>query len=305
MFQRLKYHILMHFIIFIWGFTGILGKLIQLTPEVIVWYRIIIAAIGLVFVLHFMKIPFKLKRRSDRWRLIIVGMFVSLHWITFYRAIDLSTASLGILCLSTTTLHVTWLEPIIMNRKFSWIEFLLGLIVVYGIYFVSGNFNAQEYEALAYGLASALFAALFSVCNAKLAESIETPQISFYEMIVGFLFLTFVLIVTGQFNTTLFNMSWEDAAWLLFLGLVCTTFAFVVIINIMKRLGAFTVSLSINLEPVYTILLAIVILNENKLLGTEFYVGSVIIIAVVIANSIIKYYLKNRTTKLSIPEHDL
>ena len=294
MFERFKYHILMHFIIFIWGFTGILGKLIHLTPEVIVWYRIIIAAIGLVFVLRFMKIPFKLKRKSDLWRLIVVGLFVSLHWITFYRSIDLSTASLGILCLSTTTLHVTWLEPIIMNRKFSWIEFLLGLVVIYGIYFVSGNFNAQQYEALAYGLASAVFAALFSVCNAKLAESIETPQISFYEMIVGIVFLTVVLIATGQFNNTLFEMRWEDAGWLLFLGLVCTTFAFVVIINIVKRLGAFTVSLSINLEPVYTILLAIVILNENEILGNDFYIGSIIIIAVVIANAIIKYYLKSR-----------
>jgi len=298
MFERFKYHILMHFIIFIWGFTGILGKLIQLTPEVIVWYRVIIAALGLVVVLRFLKIPFALKRKSDLWKLIIVGLFVSLHWITFYRAIDLSTASLGILCLSTTTLHVTWLEPIIMNRRFSWIEFILGLVVIYGIYFVSGNFNAQQYEALAYGLASALFAALFSVCNAKLAESIETPQISFYEMLVGIAFLTIVLILSGQFDASLLSMRWQDMGWLLFLGLVCTTFAFVVIINIVKRLGAFTVSLSINLEPVYTILLAIVILHENEILGADFYIGSVIIIAVVIANAIIKYYLKSRNPKV-------
>lgn len=298
MFEKFKYHILMHFIIFIWGFTGILGKLILLDPEVIVWFRIIIAAIGLMFILKYMKIPFALERKKDLWKLIIVGIFVGLHWVTFYKSIALSTASLGILCLSTTTLHVTWLEPIIMKRKFSWIEFLLGLIVIYGIYIVSDNFDAQQYEALAYGLASALFAALFSVSNAKLAETISTPQISFYEMLVGFVFLTALLFGMGRLNADLFVMRWEDFGWLLFLGIVCTSFAFVAIINVVKRLGTFTVSLSINLEPVYTILLAIVILGENEVLGTQFYLGSVIIILVVIANAVIKYWMKTRANNL-------
>lgn len=294
MFEKFKYHILMHVIIFVWGFTGILGKLIHLSPEVIVWYRIIIAAIGLIFVLKYLKVPFKLARKEDLWKLIVVGVIVSLHWITFYKSIALSTASLGILCLSTTTLHVTWLEPLVMNRKFSWIEFLLGLVVIYGIYYVSGNFNAQQYEALAYGLCSALFAALFSVFNAKLAATIPSPQISFYEMLVGVVFLTVVLFAMGDLNASVFDMRWEDFAWLLFLGLVCTSIAFIAIIDVVKRLGAFTVSLSINLEPVYTILLAIVILNENEILGNKFYIGSLIIILVVISNAIIKYILKSR-----------
>ena len=294
MFEKFKYHILMHVIIFVWGFTGILGKLIHLSPEVIVWYRIIIAAIGLIFILKYLKVPYKLARKEDLWKLIVVGVIVSLHWITFYKSIALSTASLGILCLSTTTLHVTWLEPLVMNRKFSWIEFLLGLVVIYGIYYVSGNFNAQQYEALAYGLCSALFAALFSVFNAKLASTIPSPQISFYEMLVGVVFLTIVLFAMGDLNASVFTMRWEDFAWLLFLGLICTSIAFIAIIDVVKRLGAFTVSLSINLEPVYTILLAIVILNENEILGNKFYIGSLIIILVVISNAIIKYILKNR-----------
>ncbi len=298
MFTKFRYHLLMHVIIFIWGFTGILGKLILLDPVIIVWYRVIIATIGLLVILPVMRIPFRLSNRRDLWMLVLVGIFVSLHWVTFYKSIDLSTASLGILCLSTTTLHVTWLEPLIMKRRFSWIEFVLGLLVIYGIYYVSGNFNAQQYEALAYGLVSALFAALFAVSNAKLVEKMPAPQISFYEMVIGVVFLTVVLAITGSLDVAHLRMTLSDFLWLLFLGIVCTSFAFVIIINVVKRLGAFTVSLSINLEPVYTILLAIVILNEDEILGNTFYIGSAIIIVVVIANAIIKYYLRNRAQKL-------
>jgi len=287
----------MHVIIFIWGFTGILGKLILLSPEKIVWFRILIAVLGLLVILKFRKTPLKLANSRDIWKLIIVGFFVSMHWLTFYKSISLSTASLGILCLSTTTIHVTWLEPFIMKRKFSWLEFILGLIIMYGIYFVSGNFNAQQYEALAYGLTSAFFAALFSVFNAKLVQTIPSAQISFYELLVGLVVLTVFLFTSGNVNAELFVMRWEDFAWLLFLGVVCTSFAFVAIVDVVKELGAFTVSLSINLEPVYTILLAIVLLHEHEMLSEKFYIGASIIILIVVANGLLKYALKRRTNR--------
>lgn len=287
----------MHIIIFIWGFTGILGKLILLSPEKIVWFRILIAVLGLFFILKFRKVSFRLSNQKDIWKLLVVGIFVSMHWLTFYKAISLSTASLGILCLSTATIHVTWLEPLIMKRKFSWLEFVLGLIIMYGIYFVSGNFNAQQYEALAYGLLSAFFAALFSVFNAKLVQTIPSLQISLYELLVGFGVLTIFLVATGNANAELFIMRWEDFAWLLFLGIVCTSFAFVAIVDVVKELGAFTVSLSINLEPVYTILLAIFLLHENEMLSNNFYIGAAIIIVVVISNGLMKYIIKNKTNK--------
>lgn len=298
MLNSYRYHILMHITIFVWGFTGILGKLIHLTPELIVWYRVIIAAIGLIFVLKYLKVPYKLVNRRDLIKLIGVGICVSLHWLTFYKSIDLSTASLGILCLSTTTLHVAWLEPIVMKRKFSWLEILLGLIVIYGIYFVSNDFKPEQYEALFYGLSSALFAALFSVFNAKLAQTIPSPQISFYEMVVSIVVVTIVLSLTHQLNSSVFNITISDFLWLLFLGLVCTSIAFVAIINVVKQLGTFTVSLSINLEPVYTMLLAIVILNEHELLNSKFYIGSAVIILAVVAHAIVKYYKKKQKLAL-------
>jgi drug/metabolite transporter (DMT)-like permease len=297
MLGRFKYHILLHLIIFMWGFTGILGKLIHLEDFIIVWHRVLIASVALLIALIFLKKPFKLSNRKDLLKIAIVGVIVALHWMTFYRSIQLSTASLGILCLSTTTLHVTWLEPLVMKRKFSWVEFAMGLVVIYGIYFVSSDFDPAEYEALAYGLISALCAALFSVFNARLAQDIPSSTITLYELLTGFVFLSFVLAYSGQLNASLFDMRLSDFLWLLFLGILCTSFAFLATIEVVKRLGAFTVSLSINLEPVYTILLAIAILNENEILGSQFYVGSAIIVVVVVANAAIKYYLKNRSIR--------
>lgn len=297
MFGRYKYHILLHLIIFMWGFTGILGKLIHLEDFIIVWHRVLIASVALLIALIFLKKSIKLNNKKDLVKIAIVGVIVALHWMTFYRSIQLSTASLGILCLSTTTLHVTWIEPLVMKRKFSWIEFAMGLIVIYGIYFVSSDFDPAQYEALAYGLVSALCAALFSVFNARLAQDISSSTITLYELLTGFVFLSLVLASTEQLNASLFEMRTSDFLWLLFLGILCTSFAFLATIEVVKRLGAFTVSLSINLEPVYTILLAIAILNENEVLGSQFYVGSSIIVLVVLSNAVLKYYLKSRSER--------
>jgi drug/metabolite transporter (DMT)-like permease len=279
-----------------WGFTGILGKLIHLDAYYLVWHRVLIALIALGVALAFMRKPLKPADFKSFLKIVGVGLFVVLHWMTFYKSIQLSTASLGILCLSTTTLHVTWLEPLVMRRPFQRIEFLLGLLVIFGIYFVSSDFKANEYEALMYGLISAMCAALFSVFNAKLAQDIPTPTITLFEMLTGFVFISIVLAFQGRFSTELFVMTQSDFYWLLFLGILCTSFAFLVTIEIVKMLGAFTVSLSINLEPIYTILLAIFILNEHTLLNSKFYIGAALIILVVVLNA----WIKNKQKKAEL-----
>lgn len=271
-----------------WGFTGILGKLIHIPTINLVWFRILIAFTSLLLGLYMLKMPMRVPTKKALWKVLGTGIIVSLHWITFYQSIKLSTASLGILCLSTATLHVTWIEPLVFKKRFSWVEFLFGSLVIFGIYFVSSDFNASQYEALALGLFSALCAGFFSVFNAKLAEEVPAPAITLHEMGIGLVFLSIWLLVQGNFNSTLFAMRWEDFAWLLFLGILCTSFAFIATIEVMKKLGAFTVSLSINLEPVYTILLAIPILHEEELLNGKFYAGSAMIILVVVANAIYK-----------------
>jgi drug/metabolite transporter (DMT)-like permease len=280
-----------------WGFTGILGKLIALDALIIVWHRVLIAFIALGLFLLFRKKSIRISNWQSGLKLIGVGIIVTLHWITFYKSIQLSTASLGILCLSTTTLHVTWLEPFVMKRPFQVSEFLLGFIVIFGIYFVSSDFQPHEYEALGYGLISALCAALFSVFNAKLAQEIPTPTITLYEMGTGFIFLSIILLFQGKLTSDLFIMTTSDFLWLLFLGILCTSFAFLITIEIVKVLGAFTVSLSINLEPIYTILLAIFILQEHTLLNNRFYIGATLIILVVIANGWMKNYQRRLKLK--------
>lgn len=288
MLSRFKYHILLHLIIFIWGFTGILGELIHLPAISIVWYRVLIAFIALALVIPFLSAGFKINSSRRLLQIFGVGVIVGLHWYTFYQSIQLSTASLGILCLATTTLHVSWLEPIVMGRKFSWMEFLLSLIVVGGIYFVSQDFSTNEYIAVAYGLTSALLAACFAVFNAWLANDTSPVTMTLYEMVSAFFSLSIMILFGTGFSSDFFAMTWSDFWWLLFLGVVCTSFAFLTTIIIVKKLGAFTVSLSINLEPVYTIVLAIFILNEHEVLNARFYIGAAVIIAVVVANGVIK-----------------
>ena len=217
-----------------------------------------------------------------------VGVLVAIHWWTFYQSIYLSTASLGILCLSTVTLHVTWLEPLIFGKKFSWTEFLMGLLVVIGIYIVSDDFEGNEFQAMIWGLISALCAALFSVFNAQLAKNIPSTAMSIHEMGIGFLFLTAVLFLQDKLDASIFEMTFSDVMWLLFLGIVCTCISFIVTIEVMKKLGAFTVALSINLEPVYTIILAVIILKEHTLLGYKFYIGATVILLVLLVNALIK-----------------
>ena len=283
----------MHLIIFVWGFTGILGKLIHLDAYTIVWHRVLIAVVGFGAFLLLTKRSLKTSSSQELFKLCGTGVIIALHWMTFYKAIELSTASLGILCLSTTTLHVTWLEPIVMKRRFSIIEFLMGLIVIYGIYFVSSDFNAQEQEALKYGLLSALLAALFSVFNARMSQDVQPYKMSFFELSSALIFVTIYMVFNGRLNSGLFVMTTSDLLWLLFLGIVCTSVAFLISIEVVKRLGAFTFSLSVNLEPVYTILLAIFILHEDEVLGMDFYLGSGLIVLVILLNAI----YKNRLTK--------
>jgi|TARA_B110000977_G_C11068347_1_gene488632 drug/metabolite transporter (DMT)-like permease len=294
MFAKYKNYILLHSIILIYGFTGILGKLIEIDAVAIVWHRVFIAAISLFIAMLILRKSFKTTSRLRLIQICGVGVVVAAHWVTFFHSVQLSTASFGVLCLSTTTLHVSWLEPLILKRRFSWLEFGLSLIVVGGIYFVSSNFSGRELEALFYGLTSALFAALFSVFNAKLARDTPASTISFYEMVVATLSLSILLLCLGRFDSSLFVMTGSDFVWLLFLGIVCTSFAFLVIVDLVKHLGVFTVSLSINLEPVYAIVLGIIILQENEELNASFYLGSVLIVSVIFLNAIIKSSIKKR-----------
>jgi len=280
---RLKEFLLLHGIIFLWGFTGIIGKLLHQESFIIVWYRVFIASLGLLVYLWFTKSSFRIPR-THIVPVVLVGIVVALHWITFYYAIQISTASLGILCLATTTVHVVWLEPLIMKTAFQWKKLFFSLIVVIGVAFIARDFKGDVLLATGIGLLSALLAGIFSVSNAKLSQTIPAPILSFYELTTGWVGISLYLLLTHA-PKAVFYLSQKDLLWLLFLGLVCTSFAFIVAINLVKKLGAYTVSLTINLEPIYTMILAVVLLNEHKILSIEFYVSAFLIIGALLLNA--------------------
>ena len=281
--SKIKAFWLLHGIVFLWGFTGILGKLLPQEAIIIVWYRVVIASLTLALFLRIKKTSFQLQKHQIL-PVVAVGTVVALHWITFYYAIQKSTASLGILCLSTTTMHVVWLEPLLLKTPFHGRKLVFSLLVVLGVAFIARDFKGQLLVALELGLFSALLAGVFSVSNAKLSQTIPSTLLSFYELATGGIIVSLVLLVSNM-PLQAFALSLTDGLWLLFLGIGCTSFAFVAAIYLVKMLGAYTVSLTINLEPVYTILLAAILLGEHQILSLEFYAGAAVIVGVLLLNA--------------------
>lgn len=290
-----KYYFLLHFIVLLYGFTGIVGKMVSIESYELVWWRILVSVIALAFFMRFTKRSFRVENKKELLTYGLVGCAVAIHWSTFYMAIELSTASLGIVCMSTSAIHVAWLDPLINKTKISWFDFFLSSAVIIGIVLIANDFNSGDYIALIYGLVSAFFASLFSVYNGRLVKEHPPSKISFYELLTGILFMTVLLLSQGKFNADLFAISIVDFLWILFLGVLCTTFAFIATIEVIKYLGTFTVSLSINLEPIYTIILAIVLLSEHEQVGPRFYIGTIIILVVVFANGIVKGQRRKKT----------
>lgn len=295
--SKVKYYFLLHFIVLLYGFTGIVGKMVSIQSYELVWWRILVSVIALAMFMRFSNRSFRVENKKELLTYALVGCAVAIHWSTFYMAIELSTASLGIVCMSTSAIHVAWLEPLINKTKISWFDFFLSSAVIVGIVLIANDFNAGDYMALTYGLISSFFASLFSVYNGRLVKEHPPTKISFYELLTGAVFMTILLFCQGKFNAELFAISFSDILWILFLGVLCTTFAFIATIEIIKYLGTFTVSLSINLEPIYTIVLAILLLDEHEEVGSRFYLGTIIILVVVFANGMVKGIRRKKAEK--------
>ena len=299
MWEKLKYQLTLHLIIFIWGFTAILGKWIDADAFVLVWYRVIIAFFSLLVFLIILRRNLIIQSGSNAWKTLGVGVLVALHWLTFYISIKESTASLAIICLATTTIHVSWLEPLVMKRKFLWSELVLGVIIIGGILLITGNTGEQNMIGIAFGLLSAILAASFSVFNARLIQDVTASKITLYEMFSASIVMSLFLIFNPSFTLNNLLISSNDFYLLLFLGIICTSVAFLITVEITKFLGAFTVTLSINMEPIYTLGLAAWFLGEHQELSIWFYVGASIIVGAVFGNAILKYQQRKRLKKAS------
>lgn len=289
-----KSYLRLHFIVFIWGFTAILGKMISLEALPLVWTRILIAVVCVLFFLIFTKRSLRIPLKT-MGLFIVFGFVIALHWLTFFHAIKISNISITLACISTGAFFTSLLEPIFFKRKIIWYEVLLGLLVAAGLLLIF-SFETQYISGILVGLTSAALSAIFSIINGKLANKYDSIIISFYELLGGLLVLTVFLLVLGEFTQEVFHFQGYDWLWLLILGGVCTAYPFIGTINIMKYLSPYTVMLSINLEPIYGTLLALVLFTEQEKMTPAFYAGALIILSTVVLNT----YFKNRKKVSSI-----
>jgi drug/metabolite transporter (DMT)-like permease len=282
-----KAYIQLHIAVFLFGFTAILGKLISLDEVALVWNRLWIATLGLIFIPGVFKGILSISKKN-LLKFIGIGVLVALHWLTFYGSIKIGqSASVTLACLATASLFTSVLEPLITKSKFQWIELILGVVVIFGIYLLSGV-GESYHLAIVIGIISAFLAALFSTLNKKYIVGQNTLSVTTIELTSGFLFISFGY---PFIETYMPQPKWipigTDWIWLIILGLLCTSLAFALAINSLKELSAFISNLSINLEPVYGILLAIWLLNEDTLLNYNFYLGTSIILLAVVMHPVI------------------
>lgn len=284
----------MHIAILLWGFTGILGKAINMGFEHIVWYRMLFSSMSLLLILLINK-QFKLLPWKALLKISLVGVIVTIHWILFYAAIKFSNVSITLSCFSSVTLFTAIMEPLINRKRIDKIELFFALLIMIGIYTIFA-FQKIYVLGIALALLSAFFGSIFTIYNKRFLDHYDAGVITFYELFTGFVFLS--LLLPFYLNYT--NMPFElplgnNLIYLLLLSIVCTTVAFTISLIALKTLSAFIMNLSVNLEPVYSIVLAIVIFNEDKFLNTGFYFGTAIIITAVLLHGLHQrqLYLKN------------
>ncbi|WP_298120223.1 DMT family transporter [Flavobacterium sp.] len=285
-----KSYLHLHLIVFIWGFTAILGRLISLNALPLVWYRMLFA-VGFIFIyIKYKKTPIKIPRRI-LLKFLVAGLVIALHWFTFFRAIKVSNVSITLACLSTGAFFTSLIEPIFFGKKIIWYEIFFGLIVVFGLSIIF-NVEGRYVEGIVLALTSAFLSASFAVINSKFVKEYDPTVISYYELSGGVLFFSIFLLFTNSFSAAFFTLSINDIIYLIILSSVCTAYAFIASTAVMKFLSPYTVMLTINLEPIYGIILAVLIFEDKEQMSPQFYVGAVIILITVILNGIIKSRLK-------------
>lgn len=279
------YHLLLHFTVFLFGFTGILGRLITVPGDLLVWYRTAIAFVSIFVILLIRKTSLRLRPR-EMFRLLLIGLVVGAHWITFFHAIKISNVSVALACMSVTTLAVSLLEPLFFRTRISVAEVIGGIFVGLGLILIA-NVQLNYIAGIITGLTSAILSGLFTIFNKKIASQHNGFVISWYEMLGANLGVTIFILLTEPFKFQII-LPVMDWVWLIYLGTVCTAFAYWSTVIVLKKLSAYTVVMVINLEPIYGTLMAALIFREYHELHPGFYAGSIIIILSVLLYSLYK-----------------
>jgi drug/metabolite transporter (DMT)-like permease len=271
----------LHIAVFLAGFTAILGKLITLNEGLLVWFRLLITVVTLAAILFFKKqmlrIPFK-----DMLKIFGVGVIVAIHWVTFYGSVKYANVSVALVCFSATGFFTAFFEPLILKRRISLIEVVLGLIAIFGIYIIF-DFHPQYKLGVIFGIISAVGSSLFPIYNKRLLLTYSPKILTLYELGGGLLALTVLVpFYLMQFQATYYIPTGTDWFWLLVLAWLCTVLSFDLQLNALKKISAFTANLTYNLEPVYGIILAFIFFKENENLNRAFYFGVLLILLAVV-----------------------
>lgn len=273
-------------IVFLWGFTAILGKLIDTNAQALTFYRMLFASLFLfIFIRFFKKESIKVSKKLFI-QLSAIGGFMAFHWLCFFYSIKVSNVSIALSCLSLSTLFASILEPIIFKRKVDVSEVIMGIVIVIcmGLIFKT---EFQYKEGIFFGILTALFGTVFSVFNGKIFGKTSSGNIIFYEIFSGFLILTAFLLLTGQIFH-LNEISTYDLTLVILLASVFTAFPMLESVNLMKYISPFTLILTVNLEPIYGIILAFFIFGESEQMSPIFYGASLIMILAIVVNGVLK-----------------
>jgi drug/metabolite transporter (DMT)-like permease len=290
--DNLKSYLNLHLIVFIWGFTAILGALITIPADNLVWYRMLFASGFLGLFLIVKKKSFRIPIR-ELMQLVFVGLLIALHWIFFFQAIHVSNVSITLSVFSLGAFFASLLEPLFYGRKVLWYEVFFGLIIIAGLFLILQVESGYIY-GFYYALVSIILGVLFTLINGKLIAKHDPSVITFYEFLSGVFFISFYFIFQGKFTVDFFVLTLNNWLLLFILASICTAYAFTASVKVMRKLTPYTVMLTTNLEPVYGIVLAYFIIGGKEIMSAEFYIGALIIVITVILNGIIKHYYKGK-----------
>ena len=284
--DKLKSTLHFHFIVFIFGFTAILGKLISIDAVSLVWYRMVLATAVVALFMGIRRISFALSTKQ-LYIMLICGVLIALHWVFFFHAVKVSNVSVTLSIMSSGALITALVEPIFYKRTFVWYEIVLGLIVVVAL----GLIIQTEYhyiEGMMFAFIAILLSVAFTLINGKAIHKSDARVMSVYQLGAGAVCMSIILLMQGKFTVELFSISKTDILWISILVIVCTAYAFVVSIAVMRHLTPFSLMLAINMEPVYGILFGILIFGSDEKMSFAFYIGTLLILLSVLTNGFLK-----------------
>lgn len=287
---------MLHAAVLLAGFTGVFGKLISLNELSLVWYRVFFASVILFLILKIYNLK-TLKSFSEIAKISKVGILITIHWIFFYASIKYSNISIGVVCYCLTSFFTAIFEPFINKKRFNLVQGLLSLLTLFGISLIF-HFDSSYQFGILLGVISSAFAALYTIYNERLVQFYDSKLINFYQMLGGTFALGLALpFYFYYFPEQTFIPSLKDIFYLLILASCCTVALYVIFAESLKKIPAFTINLTFNLEPIYSIILAFLFFIEGQSVNFSFYIGITLVMTSVLLQSIISIRKKKSITQ--------